>query len=206
MADDIERTMRNFLWEGNEEWGFDHLVPWNEVCKPKKLGELGIDNILKRNKALLNGCGGFHCSKSLWAEVIKSKYGLRTNRWDTLEVSRVTCRSPWKFIAHCHEEVFKNVKLKVGKEDNIRFWEDCWVGDSKLVECFPLLYLVAHAHNASISSLRSMGDEDGRGGYSWNLRFFRRLNERELEQINDLIIVLNSVQLCFATEDRRIWK
>lgn len=36
-----------------------HLVAWNQVCKPKDKGGLGIGNIYLRNKALLvNGGGG----------------------------------------------------------------------------------------------------------------------------------------------------
>ena len=52
--------MRNFLCEGNDEWGRNHLVAWNEVCKPKEFGGLGIGKFLKRKKALLNGSRGFH--------------------------------------------------------------------------------------------------------------------------------------------------
>ena len=81
------------------------------------------------------------------------------NRWDTLEVSRVIYRSPVKFITDCYEEFFKHVNLKVGKKDKIRFWEDCWVGESTLENHSPLLHRVANSHNASISSLKSMGKE-----------------------------------------------
>ena len=81
MADDIERSMRNFLWEGNDEWRCDHLVAWNEVYKPKEFGGLGIGNILKGNKALLiKWLWSFPLEQEpLWEKVIKSKCGLRMN-------------------------------------------------------------------------------------------------------------------------------
>ena len=44
------------------------------------------------------------------------------------------------------------MKLKVGKGkgNKIRFWDDCWVGESTLSDRFPLLYRMANSHNASI--------------------------------------------------------
>ena len=37
----IEKLMRDFLWEGAEHSGADHLVSWNEVCKSRSHGGLG---------------------------------------------------------------------------------------------------------------------------------------------------------------------
>lgn len=45
--------MRDFLWKGNSKDDYTHFVAWEQVCRPKELGGLGIGNIIKRNDALL---------------------------------------------------------------------------------------------------------------------------------------------------------
>lgn len=40
----------------------------------------------------------------------------------------------------------------------------------------------------------------------WTFKFYRNMNERELVQVSDLIILLDSTRLCTAVEDRTIWK
>lgn len=50
----MEKLMRDFSWEGQDNWGGLHLVNWDQVCKTKKNGGLGIENLLHRNKALIN--------------------------------------------------------------------------------------------------------------------------------------------------------
>ncbi|XP_062114724.1 uncharacterized protein LOC133825847 [Humulus lupulus] len=49
----IEKLMRDFLWEGADWSGPDHLVSWLEVCNSRGHGGLGIGNLVKRNKAFL---------------------------------------------------------------------------------------------------------------------------------------------------------
>jgi len=53
----LEKCQRDFLWDGGLSKK-DHLVKWDEVCKPKSAGDLGIGGLKKRNMTLL--------SKWLW--------------------------------------------------------------------------------------------------------------------------------------------
>ncbi|XP_062112656.1 uncharacterized protein LOC133823825 [Humulus lupulus] len=41
----IEKLMRDFLWEGADRSGADHLVSWQEVCKSQSHGGLGNGNL-----------------------------------------------------------------------------------------------------------------------------------------------------------------
>lgn len=82
VAKSMERIMRNFLWDGADGKVHCHVVAWDQVCKPKVRGGLGLGNFCLRNKALL-GKWWCRCSvekDSLWKKVIKSIYGLQGNR------------------------------------------------------------------------------------------------------------------------------
>ncbi|KAL5569664.1 hypothetical protein UlMin_026239 [Ulmus minor] len=97
----LEKMMRQFLWEREVGGKGRSLVDWKLVCIPKERGGLGIGNLLLRNKALLGKwLWRFPLEQnSLWAAVIRSKYGLNREGWDTNLVTVGSFRSPWKFIA-----------------------------------------------------------------------------------------------------------
>ena len=138
---------------------------------------------------------------SRWGRVIHSRYGLSPNSWDTPMVRRQTFRSPWKFISSCI-----HIQFKVGDGFRIRFQEDLWIGNSTLNEHFSFLYRVAESKNVCISSLRFTETFTRPSGFPWNLCFFRNLNEREMDQVSDLISLLDYVIGCDDVDDRRVWK
>ncbi|GAU12283.1 hypothetical protein TSUD_141910 [Trifolium subterraneum] len=53
-CDFIDRMARNFLWKGSSDTGM-HLVGWDKITKPKKLGGLGIRKAREANTSLLDG-------------------------------------------------------------------------------------------------------------------------------------------------------
>ena len=57
MAEKIERIQQNFLWSGIEEKNKLSLVNWEELCKPKNKGVLGVRRLQDLNKALLRKIG-----------------------------------------------------------------------------------------------------------------------------------------------------
>ena len=93
--------MRDFFWEGYRERACDHLVSWDIVSKCKDKGGLGIGNLAKKNEALLGKwLWRFPLEQnSFWCSIIKSKYGVHENGWDTNMVTRGTHRNPWKAIS-----------------------------------------------------------------------------------------------------------
>ena len=53
-SDHLEKSMRIFLWQGKDiEKKGKCLVKWENVCKPKEAGGLGIISLRDQNKALL---------------------------------------------------------------------------------------------------------------------------------------------------------
>ncbi|XP_074300571.1 uncharacterized protein LOC141631848 [Silene latifolia] len=49
----VEATSRNFLWDGGTEYRRAPLVVWDMVCRPKKEGGLGLQDVEMWNKALV---------------------------------------------------------------------------------------------------------------------------------------------------------
>ena len=81
---EMEKIMRNFLWKGADGEGGDHLVPRKMVVRPKIKGGLVIWRLKERNKALLfKWLWTFPLEQeTLGTKVIKSKFGLHSNRWE----------------------------------------------------------------------------------------------------------------------------
>ncbi|KAL5557970.1 hypothetical protein UlMin_034181 [Ulmus minor] len=112
----LEKMMRQFLWDKEVGGKGKSLVDWKLVCTSKECGGLGIRNLLIRNNALLGKwLWRFPLEQhTLWATVIRSKYGLNREGWDTNLVTVGSFRSPWKFIAQGISNFLLNTKWVVG--------------------------------------------------------------------------------------------
>ena len=90
----------------------------------------------------------------------------------------------------------------MGKGNNIRFWEDIWVGDSSLASRFPRLYSVSCNNNALISSLVSWNSCDS---FSWDLQFCRNFIDREVGEFSNLMDIVCNARLIRIESDSRSW-
>ena len=52
IAHQLEKIIRDFLWNSNKSGNGPHWVNWDEVCRPKQEGGLGIRPLRAMNKAL----------------------------------------------------------------------------------------------------------------------------------------------------------
>ncbi|PON38240.1 hypothetical protein PanWU01x14_313960 [Parasponia andersonii] len=88
----LEKLMRDFFWEGNEQMGADHLAASDVLCRSKMQGGPGIGKVSARNRALLmKWLWKFPIEMNyLWHNVIKSKYGLSSNQRDMIPAERTT--------------------------------------------------------------------------------------------------------------------
>lgn len=77
----VEKEMRsimcNFLWGGSEDIRKTAWLRWDEICKSKMEGGLGIKDLLRLNRALLcKWVWRFEREKErLWARFIQSRHG-----------------------------------------------------------------------------------------------------------------------------------
>jgi hypothetical protein len=71
----IRRRMFSFMWSGKKVKEGIHLISWEKIAKPKKLGGWGIKNIYTFGKSLATK-SLWRCLMvpGLWHEVIVSKY------------------------------------------------------------------------------------------------------------------------------------
>ncbi|GKU90798.1 hypothetical protein SLEP1_g4749 [Rubroshorea leprosula] len=73
----LDKIRRKFLWGGSEGGKRINWVNWENVCKEKHLGGLGVKDLRKFNLALLGKWWGrlVRDDKGLWGKVIFEKYG-----------------------------------------------------------------------------------------------------------------------------------
>lgn len=133
--------------------------------------------------------------------MIKSKFGLHQNGWDTGIHSSVSYGSPLKFIHQCYPLFLPHTRYPVGNGEHIRFWEDVWIGQVSLQSAFPRLYRLSSVHSAPISDFLITG---GSLDLSWHFHFFRHLNDQEAGEMVTLLDMLSQVQLS-SHPDSRIW-
>lgn len=68
ICEELDRLNRNFLWDGSTDLTHNHLVNWNQVCKMKNIGGLGLRKARLNNLALLTKASWrLHSNrKALW--------------------------------------------------------------------------------------------------------------------------------------------
>ena len=75
MPEKIERIQRNFLWSRTQKKNKLSLVNWEEVCKPKNKGGLGVRRLQDLNNALLTKIGWRLGEENIdWGNIMKDKY------------------------------------------------------------------------------------------------------------------------------------
>ncbi|XP_010255174.1 PREDICTED: uncharacterized protein LOC104595909 [Nelumbo nucifera] len=95
VSNTLEKLMRDFLWKPGEEKQ-DHMVSWEVVTRGKNLGDLGIENVRKRNRALLGKLlWRFPLERDkLWTKIVTSIHGLENNGWEPGILARTTAAFP----------------------------------------------------------------------------------------------------------------
>lgn len=92
-------------------------MAWDDVCKPKNLGGLGICKIRDINKALLSRWlwqfGQEKEKNSLWRKVVTCKYGM-INDWEVRFSSLPYGCSCWKVIMNNAGEFKEGIRFDMG--------------------------------------------------------------------------------------------
>ena len=200
----LEKIQRDFLWGGGASQSKPHLVNWSIVCMEKKDGGLGIRNLSRLNKALLEKwCWRFASKQdSLWKQVIVRKFGEEDGGWCSGDSRESHGVGLWKAIRKGWMEFSKRVAFKVGDGRRVHFWKDRWCGEDSLDEAFPRLYYLASSKDAWVAQL---WDQSRNLGY-WNPVFTRLNNDWEMEEVESFFSRLHGHALRRGIEDVMSWR
>ena len=195
-----------FFWEIKEGDLGMALVIWEIIQRPKKLGDLGVgDLVLKNTSMLFKWWWHFSVENApLWKQIICSCYDLDANRalvdqqvrsggglWgDICNIRRID--------ANIERYLEVSIRKLVGDGHNTWFWEDLWVGEESLKKRFPTLFSV------SIQSKTPIADSGFWDGGTWycTLLWRRDYFEWETQVFNQLQQVLEQVTMSENQQDR----
>lgn len=132
---------RNFLWGGNNMERKVAWVKWEDVCKDRKDGGLGVKDLLIFNKALLSKWLWRFLTddNSLWIKVIKSRFGeLQWSRGGERKLSGNRARTGWwKMIVagvtgRDGQWFWDGMEEVLGDGSRANFWDGFWSGEKPL--------------------------------------------------------------------------
>ncbi|PNX84009.1 ribonuclease H [Trifolium pratense] len=196
----IIRLQRRFLWGGAAGASKIPWVNWQDVCRSKKEGGLGVKDLRIMNISLLAKWKWRLLSEgdSIWKNVLRDKYGggESGDAWMSTIVPSAKA-SPWwndlmnigvvNGIDHLVGSFFK----KIGNGGTTRFWHDSWLGPQSLKEIFPRLFLISVQKECSVQEVGRWNS----GRWEWVVRWRRNLFVWEEELQQSLMELLTPIQL-----------
>ncbi|XP_050222570.1 uncharacterized protein LOC126672659 [Mercurialis annua] len=155
---EVERICRNFLWKGKTESSKGNMVAWDEVCKKKCEGGLGVKNMILWNRtAIMKHVWELVAvKKSLWANwVIKNKLRLMSY-WGITKP--LIASWSWRNMVKIRDEMKQCFEYTLGKGD-LSFWFDPWVNGKSISDLYPSISIEDSdiARNAKVKDLWKRG-------------------------------------------------
>ncbi|XP_020265598.1 uncharacterized protein LOC109841134 [Asparagus officinalis] len=106
----------------------------------------------------------------------------------------------WNAVLSFKDAFLHNVKWSIGSGDNVRFWEDKWIGYNTLASIFPESYRLALSSNVSVKSQGNFYDNK----WQWHLLMRRSISpEAQAEKMSILNLINNSD--ISQTYDQPLW-
>jgi hypothetical protein len=143
----IDALRRAFLWNfSGRASGGNCLVAWDQVCRPKDQGGLGIRCLATQNSCLLVKLLHrlFSAASSPWARwAWASLGGPLTSR------ARLTSGPHWRTLVDLLPLYRSISAVSIGDGERTCFWTEDWLGSGALATSFPVLF--SHATNAHVS-------------------------------------------------------
>jgi hypothetical protein len=193
----FDRHRCRFFWEGQGNKMKYHMVAWEDICKPKAQGGLGVMNTKLMNLALMTKWIWRMLteddSKLLWLQLLKAKYPV-----DQFFSSTAVGGSPFWHSLHKLKAVFKQgARFFPGSNSDVRFWTDHWTGEEALSVRYPRLFQICADPEISI--------ERAYEGDGWRIFFRRSFGQEETTLWQQLVQDLEDV-VPSEGGDKVLWK
>lgn len=126
----------------------------DKICKNKKKGGLGIEDIRKMNISLLcKWWWRLDTEDGLWQKIIKFKY-LKNESLCTVK-HKQTDSAVWSDLLKIKNIYLQGRVRKIKNGQNTLFWKDRWLFDQPLSDVFPELFAMCLQPNMSVAVLKS---------------------------------------------------
>ncbi|MCH80987.1 LINE-1 reverse transcriptase like [Trifolium medium] len=164
---EVVKIQRKFLWSGLSNRRKISWVKWEDVCKPKSAGGLGVRDLRLTNISLLAKWRWklLQPDEELWKDIVVAKYGngvVGRNNLGEDQISRFGL-AWWRNICLLDNNLrwFElGVSKVLGNGNATSFWNDVWVRNQSLAVVFPRLYSISLQHQMKLSQMGSV-EEDG---------------------------------------------
>ncbi|XP_042515366.1 uncharacterized protein LOC122089737 [Macadamia integrifolia] len=131
----VERWIRNFLWSGDISTVKKITVKWEEICRPKEEGGLGIRRLRDVNCAVISKLvWQMKHEESAFSSFLRARF---VNEGGDLKKG-YRASSVFKGIAKMWNFVSLSERWMVGTGEDIFFWKDRWIGPLSIAELSPL--------------------------------------------------------------------
>ncbi|GKV32405.1 hypothetical protein SLEP1_g41015 [Rubroshorea leprosula] len=207
---ELVKIQRDFFWGGANLERKIAWVSWDNICVEKERGGLGVDDLKRRNWALLgkwwfrlgDGVGG------LWKRVIWEKYYGGRKEVDITSFSSMHMSRVWKDIVGVgsgSERVGvmlgKGFKWEIGDGSRVAFWDDRWVGDRPLKDLFPRLYALSLTKGGLLKDMGFWSE----GTWVWDCRWRRSCSGRVGEEEERFREIINRIKVKENKDDLWRW-
>jgi hypothetical protein len=176
---EVVRLQRKFLWGGVSNRRKINWVKWEEVCKPKKEGGLGVRDLRLTNLSLLAKWRWklLQPEEEFWKSIVSAKYGNGVVGVCNLGEEQLprSASSWWYNICKLDNNTrwFELGVVKVlGNGSSTSFWNDIWVGDQNLASMFPRLFAISNQQHLNLSDMGGLEVDGWRWRLLWRRPFF----------------------------------
>ncbi|CAJ2658352.1 unnamed protein product [Trifolium pratense] len=206
----LVRIQRNFLWGGGLEDKKLCWVKWDQVCRAKEQGGLGVKNLELFNIALLSKWKwrSINEKNAIWADLLHFRYGCLPAILLSSEANLSCSKASlwWRDVSSVGESIMhgwfrSNTSCIVGNGSDISFWNTQWHGNFPLGELFPNLFAKELRPNSLIADRLSSSRE----GLVWKWEWRDVLTQEEEIDLLKLKELLVDINLNLNCADRWRW-
>jgi len=132
--DEIEKLRSALLWNGNPNITTGSKVSWEEICRPKSVGGLGLRRLkeVSRVYAFRLIWRLFSSSGSFWVAWTKQNLMRHNSFWSTPNTT--TGSWIWRKLLKLRDDIRPFIRADVTDGFTVSFWQGYWLPMSRLID------------------------------------------------------------------------